>query len=47
MSIQIYNKYTYDRNFPRFLTEKRAPPPPHSQRPYNVSRGQNRYVTLP
>ena len=22
------------------------PPPPHPQRPYDVSRGQNRYVTL-
>ena len=24
-----------------------APPPPPPQRPYDVSRGQNRYVMLP
>ena len=36
------------RNFPRFFTENvtgsNPPPPP---RPYDVSRGQNRHVTLP
>ena len=40
------------RNFPRFFTEKRhrrqpPTPPPPTKRPYDVSRGQNRDVTLP
>ena len=31
---------------PRNVTGANPPPPP-PQRPYDVSRGQNRYVTLP
>ena len=30
---------------PRIVTGANLPPPP--QRPYDISRGQNRYVTLP
>ena len=48
--ISKYQKFLSNcRNFPRFFAEKhhwRQPPPP-PQRPYDVSRGQNRYVMLP
>ena len=51
--VQMISKYykvsTNYWNFPRFFTEKRhrRQPPHPPQHPYEVSRGQNRYVTLP
>ena len=33
--------------FHRETSQAPTPPPPHPQRPYDVSRGRNRYVTLP
>ena len=50
MILKYYKFSTNYRNFPRsfYRETSRAPtPPPTSQRPYDVSRGQNRYVTLP
>ena len=41
-------KICNNRNFRRFFIEKRhRRQPPLPQRPYDVSRGQNRYATLP
>ena len=47
--LKIFNKLS---KFPTVFTETSQaptppPPPPGPQRPYNVSRGQNRYVMRP
>ena len=44
LKIFNYRNFLYDFS-PR--TSQAPPPPPHPQRPYVVSRGQNRYVTPP
>ena len=41
-TIEIFHNFS-----PRNVTGANPPTPPPRQRPYDVSHGQNRYVTLP